>query len=98
MVGLGERLQALRCRNGWTQAYVGLKTGVTSVTISAYELNNRTPEIKTLIKLANLYHVSVDALLGVDKADTASQTISVEGLSEDNISLVQALVQALRKG
>lgn len=98
MVGLGERLQALRCRNGWTQAYVGLKTGVTSVTISAYELNNRTPEIKTLIKLAKLYHISVDALLGVDKDMIAEKTICVEGLSEENISLIQALVQALRKG
>lgn len=61
---LGERLRTLREGKGLSQIDVGRLLGMTSATISAYELGKREPDPSTLKKLADVYSVSVDYLLG----------------------------------
>lgn len=60
-------IRSLREDNDWTQQYVAERLGVNRRTYSAYETgtNSMTPE--TLIQLAELYHTSVDYLLGLTK-------------------------------
>lgn len=60
-------IRSLREDNDWTQQYVADRLGVNRRTYSAYETgtNSMTPE--TLIQLAELYHTSVDYLLGLTK-------------------------------
>ncbi len=60
-------IRHLREDNDWTQQYVADCLGINRRTYSAYEtgVNSMTPE--TLIQLAELYHTSVDYLLGLTR-------------------------------
>jgi len=60
-------IRNLREDNDWTQQYVADFLGVNRRTYSAYEtgVNSISPE--TLIQLAELYHTSVDYLLGLTR-------------------------------
>ena len=62
--GLGVRLRRLRISQGLKQSSVAKSVGVKNGTISAYENGIRTPSFVTLIKLAEVYGVSVDYLIG----------------------------------
>jgi len=58
------RLKAERKRLGWTQSYLANTLGISNGTISGYERNYREPDIETLWKLADLFNVSIDYLVG----------------------------------
>ena len=59
----GERLKQLRKSKGFTQAYIAKELGMTVPAYMHYERGNREPPNKCLIKLSNIYGVSVDYLL-----------------------------------
>ena len=65
--GIGERLRRLRFDNGLTQAEVAQKIGVTQQTYSRYEGSDAKPDSDTIIKLCELYGVTADYLLGIEK-------------------------------
>ena len=89
---MGEKLKMLRKETGLTQTQVAARTGVVVSAVSAYESGMRYPSYKVLIKLAALYHVSTDFLLGVSNA----RSIDVSGLSEEDIAALQKLVDNIR--
>lgn len=89
---LGERLKALRIANKMEQKVLGERVGVGKGAISSYENAIRYPSYEVLLRIAAVFHVSTDYLLGLD--DTPK--VSLEGLSEDNVRLVLELVEALR--
>ena len=93
MVDLSVKLKTLRLQAGLTQKELGERICTTKATISYYELSERTPSPEMLIKLAAVFHVSTDFLLGVE---TAGRVLDVSGLSEENVQLVQRLIDALR--
>jgi len=59
-----ERLKSLRKDKGMTQEELGLKINVTKVSISGYENGNRTPDMDTLQKIADVLETTIDYLLG----------------------------------
>ena len=61
---LPRRLRNLRDSKGYLQKIVADRLGIRSNTLSGYENGTRSPDPDMLIKLANLYKVSVDYLLG----------------------------------
>jgi Predicted transcriptional regulators len=62
---LGDRLKTLRDNKGWSQKYVAQKIGLKqSSTYSNWEYGIRDPDTETLSKLADIYEVTVDFLLG----------------------------------
>lgn len=61
---LPEILKKLRLERNMSQAMIEELTGIDRTTISAYEKGIRDPSLKNLIKLANLYKVSLDYLCG----------------------------------
>jgi len=61
---LGERLREARLKANLMQKDAAKKIGISNVTLSQYEKGIRNPDPNTLIKLANLYGVSIDWLLG----------------------------------
>lgn len=63
---LARRLKNLREKNGYLQKFVADKVGVRSNTLSGYENGTRSPDPEMLVKLADLYGVSTDYLLGHD--------------------------------
>lgn len=60
-----NQLRYLREMHGYTQNEVAEKLYVDRTTYTWYELGAVQPQIDTLVRLANLYGVSVDFLLGV---------------------------------
>jgi len=59
------RLKELRERAGLNQEGLAMKINVSQSTISAYEVGERTPDLRTLISIANTFHVSLDYLAGL---------------------------------
>ena len=58
------KLKELRILNDLTQAQLAKKIGITQFTYCNYENGKTQPDFDILIKLANLYNVSLDYLLG----------------------------------
>lgn len=63
---LGKRLRELRKTKGYSQTQLGKLINVTKVSISGYETENRTPNLETLIDLAEVLETSLDYLIGHD--------------------------------
>ncbi len=93
MVNFGEKLRELRTSFGMTQAELASRLRVTKSIVSYYELHERTPSPDVLIKLADIFHVSTDYLLGIEQR----KVVDVSGLSEADIRLVLMTVEALRE-
>jgi len=64
MQGLGDRLRSLRKEAQLTQSELGRLLGLSKQTISCYENATRQPDAATLKRLASVFGVSVDYLLG----------------------------------
>lgn len=56
--------EKIRKENNLTQVEVAKLINSTQATLSSYESGRTEPDLGTLIKLADAYNVSVDALLG----------------------------------
>lgn len=89
----GSRLRKLRLQAGMTQRQLADLAGVTKSVISYYELCERAPSPEVLVKLAGIFHVTTDHLLGVEK----SATLDISGLCESDTAILRALVESLRK-
>lgn len=61
---VGKRLKHIRERKHLKQNYVAKKLGVHNSTLNKYESGEREPDLETLHKLAEIYEVSTDYLLG----------------------------------
>ncbi len=58
-----NNLKLLRKKEGYTQIYVQMKTGIEQALLSKFENGERVPPTETLIKLADFYGVSIDYIL-----------------------------------
>lgn len=76
-------LKEIRTRRRLTQQQVADRIGCSSVVYSRYECGARQPPIETLLKLAEIFGVTVDFLLG-------RQDIEDSVLSEYEKQLVRA--------
>lgn len=85
---LGQRINELRIAMGWSQVQLAEKLSISKQTVSNWENENIQPSIEMLVRIAKLFHVSTDYLLGLDNA----QTINVEGLP---LSFVAHLTQII---
>lgn len=76
---LGDRLRALREQSGKTQRELAALLCINRVSYTQYENNKRTPPPDTLRKLAIIFNVSVDYLLGNDvmKANAAKKGVKI---------------------
>ncbi len=66
---LGKRIMANRKRLGLTQDQLAERLGVTAQAVSKWENDQSCPDIGTLPKLAALFGVSTDELLGVERQE-----------------------------
>ena len=93
MVNMGDKLRSLRIEKNLTQKQVADRIGLAISAVSSYESCSRYPTYDTLIKLARMFHVSTDYLLGI--AD--KRNIDVTGLDDEDVGLISQLVDKLRK-
>lgn len=86
-----SRLKKLRQIKHLRQEQVARLIGVNKSAISAYENNLRQPSFDILVRLANLYRVSTDYLLG----QTNARSIDLTGLTEEDARLICELVASM---
>lgn len=95
VANFGNILKELRVQSGMTQQQLAEKLGVTKSVVSYYELSERTPSPEILLKLAALFHVSTDFLLGKERQP--KDFIDLTGLEERDKILVRNLVVSLKE-
>lgn len=61
---LAQRLRECRMEKGYTQGQVAIYCDITEKTYQNYELMTREPKIEILVRIAQLYEVSLDYLVG----------------------------------
>lgn len=91
----GNRLKELRKQAGLTQQQLANQIGLSKTVISYYELHARTPSPEIIIKLAAVFHVSADYLLGIEKKN--GRTVDVSGLTDEEVKAVEQIIVLLRK-
>jgi len=89
---MGEKLKTLRTEKKLTQKQVAAQIGLAISAVSSYESGTRYPSYDVLVKLANIFHVSTDYLIGM----TDTRNVDVTGLKDSEIELVSQLVDMLR--
>ena len=85
---LSYRLTEMRNMHGYSQTQVARIVGVSHDSISSYERGFREPPLDVLIKLAHLYRVSTDYLLGISK----NKSIDMSWLDEDVFTAICTIV------
>lgn len=96
MNDFGIRLKKLRKSAKMTQAQLAKHLGVKSSAISAYETGARHPSYSVLLKIAYLFHVSTDFLLGFHHDAQNDTQIDCSGVSEGLKKAVIALLDSAR--
>ena len=61
---LAERLKQCRKEKGFTQREVAIYCDITEKTYQNYELMTREPKVEILLKIVDVFEVSLDYLLG----------------------------------
>lgn len=92
-MNFGEKLRILRTEKHLTQKQLADLLGMTKGNISYYENDIKAPPADVLISIARIFHVSTDYLLGVD----SERTVSVSGLSDTEISVIEQMVNILKQ-
>ena len=92
MVNMGNKLKNLRKQKRLTQKQVANRIGLAISAVSSYEAGTRYPSYDVLIKLARIYHVSTDYLLGM----TDKKELDISGLNNEEVEAISQLVNILK--
>lgn len=84
----GQKLKCLREEKknknaAWTQTYVANQLGVARTTYTAYENDTKQPPMETILKIANLFSVSTDFLLGRVSEFKQTKSIDLDNIIND---------------
>ena len=60
---IGKKITKLRTENGMSQEQLAEKLGVSRQSVSKWEMDQALPQIDKLVKIADLFDISADALL-----------------------------------
>ena len=93
MVEFGNTLKTLRLQINFTQAQLAQRLGVTKSVISAYETGLRMPSYDVLISISQIFKVTTDYLLGLEK----KQGLDLSGLTEDEVQALTELIKAMKR-
>ena len=88
LVNFGNRLKTLRIKKKLTQQQLADLLGLTKSVISAYENGLRYPAYDVLIKIARIFKVSTDFLLGVE----IKREIDTSGLTDEQVEALIVLI------
>ena len=94
---LNENIKKMRLSRGMNQVEFARLVGVTKQCVSNWENDNVVPSIEMLVKIADVFNVKTDTLLGRE----GEVYIDVSGLSEEQIGHVALIIkdfERLNKG
>ena len=69
---INNNIKYIREELEMTQEELGLVFGVTGATVSGWENNNDTMPLPKMVKLANMYHYSLDYITGLSRKNEYS--------------------------
>ena len=93
MINLGNKLKTLRIQRQMTLKDVACRVGVSKSIVSAYENGSRRPSYEMLIKLARLFNVTTDYLLGLEQ----KKQLDLSGLTIAQQESLYNLVSVMRQ-
>ena len=93
MVLLGNRIRELRTKYNLTQAELANQVGVSKATVTAYEGDLRQPSYDVLIKLANVFRVSIDSLV----LNRSEHILDVSDLEPEQINRVKDYIKYIKE-
>lgn len=73
---LSRNIRHLRLTNQWSQEQLAEKLEIPRARIGSYEEERCDPPIETLVKMSNLFHVAVDALVKCDLTTLDASTLA----------------------
>lgn len=85
---LGEQIKNLRTNKRLSQIELANKLCVTKQSVSNWENENIMPSIEMLIRIAEIFGVTTDFLLGLSE----KHTLNTDGLTELQIAHIQTLI------
>ena len=104
-MAISERIRQLRQERRWTQAELGQRIGVHQKQVSSYERGVNVPSTDVLIKLAEIFDVTLDFLAFEAKGQPAKLNIqdrellrrfeAVDGLSDEEKTLAKEMLDLL---
>ena len=99
-IQLAANLLRLRTDHEYTQTQIGAKLNISRQAYSNYETGKRIPDLDILIRIADLYHVTLEQLIlqpctgaGVVNENTGPYYIGMEVESADTIYLSKEEVE-----
>lgn len=93
MVLLGNKIKELRTKSRFTQSELAERLGVTKSSIASYENDSRQPSYEVLIKISQVFNVSIDSLL----LNRSGVTLDIDGLKREQVKLLELLIANYRK-
>lgn len=93
MVDFSLRLKQLRLDKHMTQAQVAERIGVTASMVSSYETDIRLPSFEVMIRIADLFGVTVDYLLCRED----KRFLDISSLSDEEAAVVCSMIEILKK-
>lgn len=91
---LNERIKALRLTRGISQVELAKLVNISKQSVSNWENDNIQPSIDMLVKIADVFNVTTDYLLGRE----AQRRIDVSGLTDKEIDHIQLIINDIKKG
>ena len=102
---VGEKIKKLRKERNFSQAQLAIKIGTDARRISNYENNINVPTTELLIKIAEVFNVSLDYLVKEDVDNMATTPIrdrklleqfeEVDRMPEDDKEHIKFLIQTV---
>ena len=89
---IAERIKFLREQKSYTQTELAKKLGITRSSVNAWEMGISVPSTQYIVELSNIFSVSTDYLLGVER----TSSIDTSGLTEQDIEMVYRLAEYLK--
>lgn len=93
MSSFGDVLKSLRENANMTQKKLAKALHISPSAVSGYEQDVRFPSYETLINIADIFHVSVDYLLGREQK---CRVLYIADLRDEDIELLYTIAGFLR--
>lgn len=89
---IAERIKMLRENQNLSQTALSKRLGITRSSINAWEMGISTPSTTYLVELSQIFHVSIDYLLGLDK----NVSLDITGLDTEQVRILTDLAEHFR--
>ena len=83
-----DTIRELRERTGLSQSALAKRVGVTRSAVNAWEMGLSIPTTQYVAELAQLFHVSADYMLGLDRVES----IYIGNLSDEEKHILYSLL------